>query len=451
MNLTAGATLQNNKYVIRTLLSQSDWGMTYEAFHTYLECPVILQTLNPAMRQRSDFDELRQRFIAGVRQFTQLQRPNTPVRVLDCFHEEDWPFVVLERTGEQPLPDFLGLAPLTVSEAAAPRTDDAPRAAEDAAVPVADTITVPVADTAVDTATRSKTSSKANAMDIAAVVRAIAAKAAPAAERNRPQHQPENAIGNPDHNPDHLVVAATASPQLASSSDSLAAQAALPQVAEKADPLMPSSSASLPPHSSAQGLPRIIIPSGPRAKAWMPILLIASCIGGLLGIALGLSLRLSLVRQTAEQPRLAPALFSREQTFPGNGEWPVSEPPDYLAPQAVEQPVYRVSPPLESFGDPLPLPSPTTFAPPSPLPEEPPPLDPVEPIEPTADLNQPSPLPSAAPSAPPPAAVTLPPDPVPPPAAPVAPPPPLVSPPAVEPSPPEPAPRTAPPPMVIRQ
>lgn len=448
MNLTAGATLQNNKYVIRTLLSQSDWGMTYEAFHTYLECPVILQTLNPAMRQRSDFDELRQRFMAGVRQFIQLQGPGTSARVLDCFHEEEWPFVVLERTGEQALPNFLVLAPLAGAEATAPETNDTSHAAEDTAVSIADTI----ADTAAETATHSKSGSKANAMDVAAVVRAIAAKAAPAAERNHPQHQPENAPGNPDQ----LVVAATDSPQLASSSNALAPQEPLPQVVETSDPLMPLMplrSVSLPLHSSTQVLPRMImLPSSPRTKAWMPILLIASCIGGLLGIGLGLSLRLSLVRQTAEQPRLSPTLFSREQTFPGNSEWPVSEPPDYLGPQAVEQPVYRISPPLESYGDPLPLPSPTTFAPPSPLPEEPAPLDPVESVEPTVDLNQPSPLPSAAPSAPPPAAMTQPPDSaVPPPAAPVAPPPPLVPPPAVEPSPPEPAPRTAPPPMVIRQ
>jgi hypothetical protein len=71
MNLTAGATLQNHKYVIQKLLRQSDLGITYEAQHAYLAQTVALQTFNETVRQRSDFEQLRQQFLSKVRSIVQ--------------------------------------------------------------------------------------------------------------------------------------------------------------------------------------------------------------------------------------------------------------------------------------------------------------------------------------------------------------------------------------------
>lgn len=104
MNLTAGTTLQNQKYVIQKLLDQSDLSVTYQAQHAYLEQPVILQSLNENLRQRSDFAQLQQQFLAKVR--SQAQQTLGAARVLDCFSEQGIPFVVFERVPGQPLPQF---------------------------------------------------------------------------------------------------------------------------------------------------------------------------------------------------------------------------------------------------------------------------------------------------------------------------------------------------------
>ena len=90
MSLTAGSTLQNGKYLIQTLLHQSDADVSYQATHTILNQPVVIQTLNSSLRQSPRFEMLRQQFLATVRQST------GPVIVRDCFEEDEMPYVVVE-------------------------------------------------------------------------------------------------------------------------------------------------------------------------------------------------------------------------------------------------------------------------------------------------------------------------------------------------------------------
>lgn len=129
MTLTAGSTLQNNKYVVQSLLHQGDLGVTYQARHVFLDQNVILQTLNEVVRDRGDFETVRQQFLDGVRRLTRQDNPMLG-RVLDYFEEHKLPFVVLELQPGREAPkvaDWLtllpeGLSTQTVAATAFPNT-----------------------------------------------------------------------------------------------------------------------------------------------------------------------------------------------------------------------------------------------------------------------------------------------------------------------------------------
>ena len=123
MSLTAGATLQNQKYAVYKQLYQSDFGVTYQAQHSILGRPVVLQTLNEVLRQRDDFAQLRQQFLNRVRAIS--QQPVGNLHVLDCFEEDGLPFVVFELSPGQALPQFSDWIPVTPATppAPAPRQD----------------------------------------------------------------------------------------------------------------------------------------------------------------------------------------------------------------------------------------------------------------------------------------------------------------------------------------
>jgi hypothetical protein len=93
MSLTAGSTLQNGKYLIRAVLHQSNFGVTYQAIHCFLNQPVILQALSEHLRQQPQFDQVQQQFLAEIHRL--LEEPSPAVRVQDCFEEAGTPFIVL--------------------------------------------------------------------------------------------------------------------------------------------------------------------------------------------------------------------------------------------------------------------------------------------------------------------------------------------------------------------
>lgn len=93
MSLTAGAKLQNGKYLIQSLLHQTDASVSYQAVHTSLNHPVVIHTLNPSLQQSPRFDSVRQQFLATVK-----QGQFKAAIVRDCFEENNLPYVVLEPT-----------------------------------------------------------------------------------------------------------------------------------------------------------------------------------------------------------------------------------------------------------------------------------------------------------------------------------------------------------------
>jgi hypothetical protein len=97
MSLTAGSTLQNGKYLVQATLHQSDFGVTYQAFHTLLNQIVVIQTVNSILQEHARFDQIRQQFLIEVRRLAKGHSAQT-VMVRDCFEESGMPFVVLERT-----------------------------------------------------------------------------------------------------------------------------------------------------------------------------------------------------------------------------------------------------------------------------------------------------------------------------------------------------------------
>lgn len=92
MTLTAGTALQNGKYIIESVLHQSDQCITYQATQHLLERAVIIQTLSQSLCDRPDRDTLCQQVLAALRQAVSTQPPTAPI--VDCFVENHQPFVV---------------------------------------------------------------------------------------------------------------------------------------------------------------------------------------------------------------------------------------------------------------------------------------------------------------------------------------------------------------------
>ncbi len=364
MNLTAGATLQNHKYVIQKLLRQSDLGVTYEAQHAYLAQTVALQTFNETIRQRDDFAQLRQQFLSKVRSIVQQPQAHS-VRILDCFEEAEMPFVVLEIIPGQPLPSLTDWLPV-----------------------------------AIDVLSDGSTDEKINPTQL------TSSEAAPSQtqqfdpllghlrERRANGAAAEVATGVASYDSEETQPPAPAYP--------------LPTVTQRQPATVPARGpiARGPiarPFSTMIGTQVVQrpVPVRSRSKAWMPLSLIfLSTMGGILGAGYGLSLRLAPTTgtdaTTTNPPTLKPRLFSREQSFPSDADWPISETPQIFTsdPTPIEEPVYRVSPPIESYAQPElpPLPNEAGYQDPYLSPSPSPTLGTATP---TLPNYQPAPLPNA--------------------------------------------------------
>lgn len=424
MSLTPGTTLQNRKYVIQTVLHQSDFGVTYQAQHAYLERPVVLQTLNPSLRQRQDLAELRQQFLSKVRSLAQQLDQG---RVLDCFEEDEMPYVVFElKPGQVPpqLLDWFPILPTVNSSAIEQALAQSPNqlanqsATAEVAVNVADSSTL----TSKPSTAVEKTQPPAPVLVRAAI---------PSADTIAP----ESKTITPDPvGLDNLVALNPAAVNAAN-------QPALPVTPSAApSPIAPSP---------------VTLTQLRRPKAWMPIALVSMCmLGGLVGAGMGLSLRLAPASQSQaeKQPKVPHRLlFNREQNFPAEANWPISETPLFTSdPTPIEEPVYRVSPEFEDYSQPplQPLPETPIQQPALPLPSSQPTVKATTPSELETPLK-----PIVPPVAPPSRATTASPDLLPPinpvPAAPLEPaPPPVAAPELAPPAATElPIPEAAPPPL----
>ncbi|MGJ3247846.1 MAG: protein kinase domain-containing protein [Elainellaceae cyanobacterium] len=106
MTLTAGATLQNGKYVIHTICDHQELEITYQATHSFLRQSVLIKALKESLRDHDDFDAIKHQLTLAATHLAQCQHPNL-VRTLDCFEEDGIPYVVLESISGQSLDEVI--------------------------------------------------------------------------------------------------------------------------------------------------------------------------------------------------------------------------------------------------------------------------------------------------------------------------------------------------------
>jgi hypothetical protein len=386
MNLTAGATLQNGKYLIRSVLSQTQFGCTYRATHVYLDQTVILQTLNPELRDRPSFAQWRQHFMISVKQLGKRQPP-LPAKIVDCFEEGGMPFLALERLSEQTLPKVEDwLLPL-------PTTKPSQKAAH-ALKPDDSSLTSTASQTA-------PLSSKPEATPPAPPV----AKAISQPEKPPSPTQPPTLIQNPT-----TIQKATAPVELPHF-EPILHEASL-------EAAIAPNTASTSSVSPWQVIPQ---PKSRKPKRLLPFaLLVTAIVGGIAGVSFGLSLRFgqSAAAPASSDPSGNPltdnGLFGSDQDFPPKDDWPgegltetneISPPPDMPIEEAPAHTPVRRS---RSVGNYNPAPServpraPETTSVDEPLPDEPLPDEPLDdplsadqpPID-TPPLSDSEPLPDA--------------------------------------------------------
>ena len=408
MTLTTGATLQSSKYVIQARLHQSDFGATYEATHALLDQPVILQTLNPVVQKRPDFADLRQQFMQAVRSLSRQETAQGTARVLDYFEEEGMPFVVLQQPiAGQTLPklnDWLTLPPEPLPE----KSVGKPKSVAPAAL-VEQSISSQPQSSAPQFSTP-QPSAKLGAG-------AAAAKGAIGSEVLPVVSAPDIAV--PEASPIQASPVQTSPVQTSPAQTSQVTVSVAPSapkafkaILSKGLPVLPklSTSANSTGFKSSELAPKRKLPVG---------LLITALAGLGLGAGGGLALRYqpaqtNQVDQTSQTSPNAPSsasgfssnLFSNEQTFPSQSDWPIEEDPTlFPAAPRLEEPVYRSTPVPDYYSAPSTQPlyrnpaSQPAAPPPSyssydskPTPELPPDAaSPVSPLPKPSDLNVPAP------------------------------------------------------------
>ncbi|MCY7286010.1 MAG: hypothetical protein LH679_21815 [Cyanobacteria bacterium CAN_BIN43] len=340
MSLTVGTTLQHDKLAIEAILHQTDFGVTYQATHPAINHPIILQSFNEALRQRSDFDQLRQKFLQEV--LLSSKQPSDTVSVIDCFEENGMPFVVLEVAAEQSIPPLSSWLEIPVE---APVEEIAPP-------PTAVSVLSVALATAFPDAPAEATVAAPIALSPAAAIKTE-----------------EMAIANAEE----LAPAAAVA-----SSPATLQSFPFPDYAT---------------NGSRNGVNVLVSEQKPRK--WMPLaLLLTALMTGFGGVGLGLALRFKPTPQVDNTSSLSPSWFGQEQSFPPQQDWPITETPNLYSPSsAFEQPRYQSSSPARESGIPN-LPPSTDYIPPAQL--APPEYQP----EPPGIANYPPASPDAVQSAP---------------------------------------------------
>lgn len=314
MSLTVGTPLQNGKFVIKAILHQSDFGVTYQAAYSLINHPLILQSFNEAVRQRSDFEPLRQKFLQEVLLSSQ---PSEIVSVIDCFEENGMPFVILAAS-EQSIPrlgDWFEI-PLetSVSEMTQPTTQ-------------ASTLKAALATAFPETPSQEVSSAVP-----------IASASTEQTRTEKIERTEETAIANAEP-----VAFAPTEVRVA------------PPSVLKSFPL--SNQAT---NGSTKGVTVLISEQSLKPKKWMPLaLMMTALIAGFGGVGLGLALRFKPTPQGNTPSTINSGWFGREQSFPPQQEWPITETPNLYPPSsAFEQPLDQPSPVVR--GSSIPTVQPTT-------------------------------------------------------------------------------------------
>ncbi|UBF28358.1 protein kinase [Kovacikia minuta CCNUW1] len=106
MNLTAGTTLQNGKYLLGNVLGQGGGCVTLQATQAYLNQTVVLKTLRSNLPADGNTSTLQQQFLEESRRFAQCQHPGL-VRVVDLFVEAGLPFAAMDYVAGQSLANLV--------------------------------------------------------------------------------------------------------------------------------------------------------------------------------------------------------------------------------------------------------------------------------------------------------------------------------------------------------
>ena len=95
MNLTAGTVLLKGNYVLDTQLGNGVFELTYRATNTQSGQTVVIKTLGENLRQHSEIDQFKQKFLEMAERLSRCKHQNL-VQVLDYFEEAGCPYLVME-------------------------------------------------------------------------------------------------------------------------------------------------------------------------------------------------------------------------------------------------------------------------------------------------------------------------------------------------------------------
>ncbi|NJL88617.1 MAG: serine/threonine protein kinase [Coleofasciculaceae cyanobacterium SM2_1_6] len=88
------ATLNNGKYTLESQLGVGIFGTTYKAIAQPGGKEVVIKTLAPALHNHKEYSEFKSKFMHTGELLWQCEHPHL-VRVIDCFEENDLPFLVM--------------------------------------------------------------------------------------------------------------------------------------------------------------------------------------------------------------------------------------------------------------------------------------------------------------------------------------------------------------------
>lgn len=365
MTLTAGATLQNGKYVIQSTLKQSDFSITYRAVHFYLEQPVIIQTFNDSLRHHANFDQLRQLFIGELRRWAKAS--DGPIKVLDGFEEAGIPYLVMPYGSDQSFPklrDWLPVSKVVVQPPAPSEADSVPPAnsTNGKVAPAAPGAIAPHPIPEATPSTNGKT---------APVTPAASHHSIPAAvDQAETNNGAVKGADQPAINPGVSVI------------PGLTVEPINPQ---RANPALTNGVAL--PGKGSQRLGGTPSQAKPKPNRLLPIALgITALIGGFSGVAFGWMLRFSPATPVSTDGKPASIFdFNDEQSFPAQDNWPITDTSElesadnnwdnsvYEAPVRRDRPTYDAAPEWSAPAEEVP------YSDPDPVPEEAAPYEEVAP------------------------------------------------------------------------
>lgn len=291
MTLTVGNTLQHGRYAIDALLHQDDVGISYQAQDFNLDRVVLIQTPSVVLGDRPDAADLTRQFIAEARH--RSKAPASDLHVLDCFVENELPYVVMAFQPGKVLPSLaLWLAELEVAEL---ETDTLPSAES------------PTADSADGVDGAEATVAPLPLID-----------AAPAPALATPEREETTASSTVD--PAKVPSSAAPSIPLAVSGYS---QPASDQIPAQIPAALSNGAAKSHKKSGKPATPQIFIAEKPRrSRHWIPLTLMATAtVGGFAGALFGWQIRQG--KSLSEVVPVVGPQLNTEQSFPPIEGWPV--------------------------------------------------------------------------------------------------------------------------------